>query len=125
MKAWVFRILFYGIPALVLAASITAMNMGTVLKRPMGDGDNFESKLHMVSELTQAKKWEEAEVAVQELNSAWDKVRGRVRFMSDSGEIENLDQELAGLMGAVEARSEEQVRIAHRRLIAMWNDLAS
>lgn len=125
MKAWTLRIIYFGIPLLVLAVSVLAMTTGPVLMRPRGAGDDVEARLDAVSAMALAERWDEAGAAVQALEGAWDQVRGRMRFTLASSEVEDFDMGLAELQGAVDARDQTQVRIAHRRLTALWQDLGS
>lgn len=124
MKGGLLRVLYYGIPTVILALTLLALNSGPLLLRPTGDGDDVKARLEAVSSLAQSERWQEAEEAVQELERAWERVRARTSFMLDVTEVEMFDLELAGLRGAVDARDLAEVRIAHRRLTALWNDFA-
>ncbi|MGE5675624.1 MAG: DUF4363 family protein [Mycobacterium leprae] len=125
MRKWLYRLLYFGVPVVVLALTVVIMNTGPVLKRPMGQNDDVEAKLSAVAELAVTGQWQDATATMEELNAAWHKVRERVRFHSEDREIEALDLEMAQLQGAVEGHSQADVRIATRRLQALWDDLAS
>lgn len=125
MKQGLLRVLYYAIPTVILVLTLLVLNAGPLLLRPMGDGDNVKARLEEVSSLALSDRWQEAEAAVQELERAWERVRARARFTLDESDIKAFDLELAGLRGAVDARDQAEVRIAHRRLMALWSDLGS
>lgn len=125
MKVWLLRTLYFGIPAVVLLVSIVAMNAGPILKRPVGGERSVPAHMARISELALTDRWAEAGEAGRELERTWEDVKGRVRFTSTIDDMEIFDLELAALIGAIEARDQSQLRIAHRRLQALWNDLGS
>lgn len=125
MKAWYLRTIYFGLPILVLALSVLSMNSGTILKRPMGDDDQVEARIQSVMDLAAAGRWQEANSAIDQALRSWQKVKGRIHFTSATDEIELFDLELAGLRGAVEGSDANQVRMAVRRLMALWEDLGS
>ena len=125
VRAWYFRTIYFGLPILILAVSVLGMNSGTILKRPMGNDDRVEASIQSVMDLAAAGRWSEASTAMEQAHSSWRKVKGRIHFTSATDEIELFDLELAGLQGAVEGGDTNQVRIAVRRLMALWEDLGS
>jgi hypothetical protein len=125
MKAWLLKALYFGLPALLLAATVLVLNTGTIMKRPMSQDDNVPDNLQALLSLAVNQEWDEARSTVEHIHRAWNKVRGRVHITSTTDEIELFDLELAGLQGAVEGSDATQVRMAVRRLTALWDDLGS
>lgn len=125
MRGRLLRILYYGLPALIVAVSVLALNSGTFLKRPLGSHDDVAAHLRQLLDHTEGERWEDAGGAVYGLSEAWRRVRGRVRLTSTLEEVETFDLELAGLRGALETGDAALARISAHRLLALWEDLGS
>lgn len=125
MKAWFLRAAFFGVPLLVLGLSILALHSGSILKRPLGSDDDVPTAMNRLSDLALADQWDEADRAYEDLEKAWEQVKGRTRLSLGAEEVGIFDLELAGLHGAVESRDPTEVRIALRRLMGLWDDLGS
>lgn len=123
MKAWMMKALFYGLPMLVLVVSVLVFNAGGVLKKPLGKGDNVSLQLSHASALALDGKWDEAREAWLQLHTAWESVRKRIILTSDIDEMLTFDQLVAELQGAIESKDDTQVRIAARKMEAIWGEL--
>lgn len=125
VKAWLFRMLYYGLPTLFLVGCVLALNSGPMLKRPLGSEDDVQAQLQQVAELALSGRWEEAGKAGEGLAQSWERVKRRVRFTSTTDEVEIFDLLLAELQAGVDGQDQSLVRSAHRRLMALWEDLGS
>lgn len=125
MKGWFLRAAFFGLPLLFLATAIFVLNAGPILKRPFNGTDDVPKAMNRVSDSSLAGRWEEADQAFEELDTAWNQIRNRIRLSLGAEEIGIFDLELGGLQGAVEARDPTEVRIALRRIMGLWEDLGS
>lgn len=125
MQSRFLRWVYFGLPVLILALTVLSMNSGTILKRPFDSGDQVEARIQLVLDLAAADRWDEAGTAMEQVHQAWQRVKRRIHFTAATEELELFDLELAGLRGAVEGSDTNQVRIAVRRLMALWADLGS
>lgn len=125
MKGRLLRLIYYGLPVLVVAASVLALNSGILLKRPSGEHDDVAGHLRVLLDHAEAQRWEAAEDAARKAGEAWLRMRGRIHLTSARDEVETFDLELAGLQGALESGDRSQARIAARRLLALWEDIGS
>lgn len=124
MKATFLRLLYFGIPALVIALSIAALNAGPILKRPAGTQDNVVAALDQLSDHVTAGRWTEAAAAGAALDGAWQRVRQRVHLVAGESELRFFELSLAELQGAVAARAPAQFQVARRKVLTMWHNLA-
>lgn len=122
MKAWLYRIIYFAIPLTAMALIVWSLNAGPMLMRPMGEDDDVEARLEEVGELALSGRWEEAAKAAEALQAAWNRVQPRIQYAYTREELDTFGDEVAALMGAVDGRSDTQVRISLRRLGALWND---
>lgn len=123
MKPFGMKLLYYGLPTLVLIASVLTFNAGDVLKRPWGKADDVRRELSRSSALALDGRWDEANNAWLHLHTAWESVRKRIILTSDIDEMLTFDQLVAELQGAIEAKDDTQVRIAARKMEAIWAEL--
>lgn len=125
MKGRLLKAIYYGLPALIVAASVLTLNSGSLLKRPFGAHDDVPGHLQQLLSHTDGQRWEEAAEVERRVSEAWQRIRGRVRLTSTLDEVETFDLELAELRGALETGDAGQTRIAVYRLLALWEDLGS
>ncbi|BAD42252.1 DUF4363 family protein [Symbiobacterium thermophilum] len=125
MRSRLLRLIYYGLPALVVAVSVLALNSGILLKRPSGEHDDVAGHLRLLLHHADTQRWEEARDAARKAGEAWLRMRGRIHLTSARDEVETFDLELAGLRGALETGDPVQARIAVHRLLALWEDLGS
>jgi len=125
VKGLFLKVAYYGIPILSMAVIVGILFSGNFLKKPMTGDDDVVESLDSVVELALTDRWEEASEKAEGMQRAWEKVRGRVYLTSASDDMEIFDMSISELLGAIEGRDEVQVRITHRRLLSLWEDLGS
>lgn len=116
------KVIFFGLPALVLAGTILTFNAGQYFKRPHGTADDVAAHLADASGLALAGQWEEARSAREELEQAWQRVRRRIVLTSDLDELLSFDELMAEFQGALDAEDKTQVHIATRKMQAIWDE---
>lgn len=125
MKGRLFQLLYYGLPALVIAVSVLALNSGPLLKRPIGNHGDVPAQLEALLPLAEAERWADAKAAAERVGADWERLRRRIHLTSARDEVETFDLELAALRGAIEAGDAALTRVAVRRLLALWADLGA
>lgn len=118
-----YRLVYYLIPGLLLVLSVLIFNFGQIFLRWSGVGEQLTGMLDRVGAEAVGEQWEAADGSVEEVRRLWERTRPRVMVSYGMEEMEMLDETLAELQGAVEARDAGQVQIVHRRTQAMWQDL--
>lgn len=125
MKALFLKVVYYGLPTLALTAIVLSLLSGSVLKRPLNGDDDVVGRLDSVVALALSDRWEDAAAKAEDVHRAWAQVRGRIYLTSATDDMEIFDISLGELLGAIEGHDPVQVRISHRRLLALWEDLGS
>ena len=65
MRSRLLRLIYYGLPALVVAVSVLALNSGILLKRPSGEHDDVAGHLRLLLHHADTQRWEEARDAAR------------------------------------------------------------
>lgn len=125
VKQRLWTIAFFSVPVVAIALSVLALNSGPLLKRPASSAEDIPARIEEISTMAVAARWGEAEALAGQVDEVWDRVRGRLAFSSDSEDLSRFSLSLAELRGALAARDEQQVRIIHRRLIALWKEIGT
>lgn len=96
---------------------------GTWLKRPLGHDDDVEAilaRLDIVRASADAD-WEQAEMLVERLETAWQKVQRRIQYSVQMDDLLLFADELQRLKAAVETRSGPLAWQSVRLMQAIWH----
>lgn len=125
LKSRTYQAIYYGLPVLFLIASVAVLNSGRLQNRWLGLGQAIPSRLAAAADHSVAERWPEAEAALADAERQWAHARRRFQFSASTEDITTLDRELAELRGAVEAQDPGQIRMTHRKVQALWENLVS
>lgn len=117
------KLLYYLVPAIVIACFIAIMNAGAYLKEPRGAYDNVPKYFQMVEAGVKTEQWDTAQEDLDELKKAWRIVIRRIQFDVEREELNRLSANLARLEGAIEAEDKGGALAELAEAQAHWEEL--
>jgi len=99
--------------------------MGTAvfLKNPITGNDDVLKHVQLVQKTVKTEEWQQANNEWKEATQAWEKVKNRIQFSVERDFIEDIDDELATIKGAIVAKNIDRAIIASERIKIIWDEL--
>lgn len=107
----------------VLSVFILIMNAGGVLKKPFAQDDDFLGTLTQYEQSIQSENWEEADIQLHELETAWSKIQSRIQFSVEKGRLYELESSMATLHGTNAAQDKKLTIIEIEKLKDFFDHL--
>ncbi|WP_040210443.1 DUF4363 family protein [Clostridium polynesiense] len=117
------KFLVVSIPIATIAVFMIIMLSGSILKRPLGNDDNFQGSVDAVMQDVLEEDWERADKDAEKLNEVWKKILRRVQFSAERDEINALSASLARLEGAILAEDKASAVIELCASLEHWEGL--
>jgi len=122
-KKAVYSILYYGVPVVILAVFVAALNSVPYLKRPIGPHDDVPGLMAAVEAHVVAGRWDQARADVERLITAWDMVARRIQFTAGRDKLTRISANLARLRGAVMAEDRTGALVELGEAREQWDSL--
>ncbi len=123
MKKAFYSILYYGVPVVILAVFVAAMNSAPYLKRSFGPHDDVPGLMAAVEAHVAAGRWDQARTDVERLIAAWETVTERIQFSVGRDKLTRISANLARLRGAVMAEDRAGALVELGEAWEQWDSL--
>lgn len=107
----------------MLALFIAIIGSGFILKGSFTDDDDVIKQIDLIEKAANESNWEQARVDFKSGQKAWEKVKNRIQFSVERIFIEDIDEELATLSGAIIAEDKEASIITTEKIKLLWKEL--
>ncbi len=106
-----------------MALFLVVMTSGSILKRPLGSGDDVLGRMKEVGAAVDKSRWEEATRASQGLDSAWKKVSARIQISSEKDELLKFGESVQKLKAYLKAKERGDALAELAVLRSLWGEL--
>ncbi|GBF12363.1 DUF4363 family protein [Tepidibacillus infernus] len=119
MKKWV----IFVVVSLILLIFVAMMGSGVFLKKSLTKQDDVIGQINKVEKLVDEGKWKEADQELKQGFKAWEKVKNRIQFSVERDFLEEVENEMATMKGAIKAKDQKTLITTIERLKIIWDDL--
>lgn len=117
------KMIKYAIPVLVLLVFVAVMTSGGLVKRPLGKEDDVVAHIEAVKRDVVSENWQQAQVDLSKVKSAWTTVAKRVQFSVERNEMNTIDMNIARMEGAISAQDKSAALMELSEMMEHWDDL--
>lgn len=115
----------FGVPVVILAASVLVMTSGGWLKQPLRGDDDVLGLVREMEQLAKGENWEGAWAKSVAANEAWHHVVNRIQFSVEREMILEISGSLAKMQGAVQAEDASAMLQEVYYFYDLWSNLSS
>ena len=117
------KVLYYGIPTVLLLVFVLIMTAGNYLKKPRSVNDDVVMYIKVVTEDVKGENWNKADEDTKKLTDAWKKITPRLQFSCERDEIYNISINIARLNGIVMGKDKNAAFVELSEMYENWIEL--
>jgi len=119
MKKWIIIM----VSSFLILFTVLLFNSAGFLKKPLTGEDNFILALSQIQSEVEKDNWNEANSFLEQADYAWEKVKNRIQFSVERTFLDDIDNELATIKGAIKSKDFSMLIISLEKIRFLWSIL--
>ena len=119
MKKWLIILL----SSMIIILTIAIFGSGAFLKNPMTEDDDVIQAISKLEIEAKNENWENADHQLERAINAWNKIKNRIQFSVERTFLDDVDNELATIKGAIRAKDLSMLIISVEKIKFLWTIL--
>lgn len=113
----------YIIPTIILLLFVAIMNSGELFKKSFSSNDDVQKYIETMKKDIKNEKWQQSEIDLEKLKTAWKIVEKRVQFSVERNEMVLIDTNISRIEGAISVHDKSFIIIELEEILGHWNEL--
>lgn len=111
------------VTSLILILTVAIFGSGIFLKNPMTGDDDVIQEIAQLEKEAINGKWDKADQQFERAIYAWDKVKNRIQFSVERTFLDDVDNELSTIKGAIRSKDLSMLIISVEKIRFLWTVL--